>query len=179
MLDNSQLLNSSFKFQHFEIKNYLEMTTSEKLMVLDWRNNDKVRVWSYHPDIITQQQHNVFINSLEHRMKTGYWLVKEQEHNIGVFNLSRCDFEKKQAFLGTDVAPQLIGKGYGRKLMQCIEYVGFKQLGMMTLKLEVLSNNENAMALYSKCGYTRSHDSTGYITIGDTMLKIIKMQKQV
>lgn len=174
---NSAPLHSSYQFNDYQLINYIELSASDVQMVLDWRNDSKVRVWSYNPELISRQDHKKFIHNLLSRLDIGYWLIKKGDQFIGVFNLSRCNFVEKQAYLGTDVAPDLIGKGYGRMVMDCIEYIALTVLGFNTLKLEVLENNINAISLYEKCAYKPTKHAQSTVQINDRIRKIITMQK--
>lgn len=159
---------NSYQFQTFQLINYLHLNNTEINKILKWRNSDDIRVHSYNQQILTKSVHLTFLNSLQSDNQRGYWLIKSPNQYIGVFNLKLSDSFNKTVVAGTDAAPELIGKGFGRRIISCIEYVAVEKLQMNTLYLEVLESNHRAIRLYEKCQFMvqrviKKHDENVFV----------------
>lgn len=62
-----------------------------------------------------------------------------------------------------NVHPKARGQGLGVRLMEAC-HAELRKLGMTRCVLEVNVENEAAMRLYEKCGYTRTQRLVGYYT---------------
>lgn len=171
---NINLLKESYTLENLEIISYSKLSSNEIKMILEWRNDENIRIWSFNQNIISLDDHLKFLNNLKNDYSKGYWLIK---HNttayIGVFNLSQFNLENKTATLGNDLNPKLLGKGFGQNIMRCIEYIGFEKLQLSQLDLEVLNTNIRAIKFYKKMNFIETKK-----IINDQNIKLICMSKQ-
>lgn len=146
-----QILKKNIKIKNFILKNFINLSSQEKKMVLNWRNNENVRKNCFSDRIITYKEHENFIRNLKKDKKNFYFLVVKGKEYIGVISLNKVDFYNKNAYLGIYTNPNL--KGVGKYLMECLKEISFKKLNLHTLKLEVLETNKKAIEFYKKNGF--------------------------
>ena len=72
------------------------------------------------------------------------------------------------------VAPAMQGKGYGRTLLQHFLQEG-RSRGATEAFLEVRSTNQSAIALYEKCGFSKTGIRKNYYVHGDNKADAVLM----
>jgi len=70
-----------------KFKNFINLTEEEKLLVLEWRNSDRVRLKMTNQNIIPLENHLKFIESLKTRTDCKYWLFMIDDVPIGVYDI--------------------------------------------------------------------------------------------
>lgn len=111
----------------YKFKNFVMLSLEEKLMILKWRNHDKVRKVMVNKEIIKESDHLNFIESLKQRIDCYYWLVKDREDNyIGVLDIIHVDEDKDVGELGFYLNPLEVGKGF-EFVIEC-EYFVFNTI---------------------------------------------------
>lgn len=143
------------------LKNFVNLDDKEKEIVRSWRNTDSVRIWSLSDHIISIDEHYNFIEKLKEDKHNFYWLVKKKDEYIGVIDLTRVDFNNKNAYLGIYSNPYL--KGVGSLLMECLKEVAFNIANLHSLKLEVIEDNEKALNFYKKSGFKKEGELKEFI----------------
>lgn len=131
-----------------ELKNFTELTTDEKAMVLTWRNNEDIRSYMYTNQIISPESHENFISSLKTRKDKQYFVVYKNSAPIGVIDL--IDITGTTASLGLYGNPFSDRKGIGRIILRALIRYAYETLQLSTLRLECLEDNEKAKILYQK-----------------------------
>lgn len=145
---NKMNLQLDFNFGKYKLRNFINLTSEEKEMVRNWRNDKRIRRYMYQANIISKIEHINFVEKLKNETKDFYWLVNDNENYIGVIYLNKVDFIHKHAYLGIYANPKL--KGVGSILMDCLKKLAFKIAKLHTLKLEVIETNERAIKFYKK-----------------------------
>lgn len=146
-------LKENFKIDDIELINFVNLNEDEKNIVLGMRNHKTVRRWMYNSRIISPQEHYRFIKSLKKDSKNFYFLVKRQNKPIGVVYLTRVDFMNGNGYLGLYANPLSREKKIGTVLGSILLKLVFDIVGLHTLKLEVIEDNERAIHLYKKLGF--------------------------
>lgn len=72
---------------------------------------------------------------------------------IALVRMDEYDVVNRSIRIGTDVAPELRGQGYGTRIFQAMESYAFDFLGVHRVWLLVLETNAQARALYAKRGF--------------------------
>ncbi|GAV22548.1 UDP-4-amino-4,6-dideoxy-N-acetyl-beta-L-altrosamine N-acetyltransferase [Carboxydothermus pertinax] len=135
-------------------KSFLELTLEEKKLVLNWRNSDTLRKNMINDHIISFEEHLRWLEKLRERNDLKYWLVYLDDKPIGVLNLQKIDYEKKQAEWGIYIGPEeMRGKGYGKLLLFALLKHYFDEMKFKTLITKVLEDNKIAINLYNKFGF--------------------------
>ncbi len=163
MLSINQNINSikqkgqkNFSIDNLYAINFCNMTNKEIQNILKYRNHPFIRNKMYSDNIIDEKTHYNFIESLKNNEYSKYFLVQENNCDIGVINLIRINIKHKQAYLGIYKNPFLDNdkhKSYGHLLMKMIKYIAFKHYNLNMLYLEVISINEIAIKFYEKEGF--------------------------
>lgn len=139
-----------------ELINFVDLTLKEKLMILNWRNNDNVKNWMYSSDPISIENHIRFIDGLFFSKIRKYMVVKKDNSYVGVIYFTEIDFVEKSIYFGLYANPFKKIPGVGTVLVEeCLKYV-FGLLKFKKIKLEVFSNNIQAVRLYNKFNFKKT-----------------------
>ncbi len=132
----------------FSLKNFTELGDAEKEIVLSWRNNQNIRKWMFHQELIFLKQHRAFIDALQNKKDTLYFLLYENKDALGVIDFTDIDLQTGSAEIGLYANPSL--HGVGKKMMQNIIRYGFGHLKLKRLYAAAFKNNTKAIALYNR-----------------------------
>ena len=80
-------LNREYNIGEFKFINYVFLTHTQKIEILKWRNQDVVREKMYNTDVITEESHLSFIESLKNKDDRSYWYVTKNGEYIGSYNI--------------------------------------------------------------------------------------------
>ena len=139
------------------LTNFIDLSDTNKLMVLDWRNNENVRKWMYSFDPISEEEHFIFIDTLKNNKTKLYYLVSYEKEYIGVIYFTDIDNTRETAEFGIYSNPNL--KGTGKILMDSIFEYGFNVLNLHKIVAEVFANNQRAINLYHQCNFKKIVES--------------------
>lgn len=143
--------NEIYESNGYQFKNFIVLTLEEKLMILEWRNNDKVRRVMVNKDIIQEDAHLRFIDGLKERTDCYYWLVIDREGNkIGVLDLIHVDEKQDIGELGFYLNPSEIGKGF-EFVIEC-EYFIFNTIKLGNNLVTVDVENKDVLMLNTYLG---------------------------
>ncbi len=134
-----------------ELKNFIDLTTDERTMVLTWRNDLHVRSFMYTNEPISADSHENFINSLRQSNDKRYFVVYKNGAPIGVIDL--VDITDTTASLGLYANPFSDRKGIGRIILRALIRYAYETLALRILKIECFEDNEKAQALYQKFNF--------------------------
>ena len=131
-----------------ELINFTDLTDEQILMILRWRNDERVAKYMKNKSV-SEQEHRNFISNLKNDETKRYFLVKEDSDYIGVIDF--VDIAADSCEFGIYANPEL--KGKGKILMQTIAEYAAKTLKVGELKSCAYNENEKAIALYRKFGF--------------------------
>ena len=131
-----------------ELINFISLNDEQKLMVLKWRNDERIAKFMKNK-IIGIEDHFAFLERLTSIQDKLYFLVKDEGEFIGV--VSFVDITKESCEFGVYKNPEL--KGVGKKLLDLIKDYAFFTLKVGSLKAKAYNNNEKALALYENFGF--------------------------
>lgn len=129
-----------------ELINFTDLTDEQILMILRWRNDERIAKFMKNKSV-SEQEHRKFISNLKNDETKRYFLVKEDSDYIGVIDF--VGIEADACEFGIYANPELKGK----ILMQTIAEYAAKTLKVGELKSCVYNENEKAIALYRKFGF--------------------------
>ena len=130
--------------------------------ILRVRNDKRVRFWMDSQQEITPEDHFKFCRSLQYRDDVLYCAVEADEVLLGVIYLTGIDLDSGVAELGLYRNPNIDGRNIGALLMAGLEDTS-RRIGVKTLFLRVRLNNERAIALYQRLGYTTTDWNDTYL----------------
>ena len=134
-----------------KLVNFIDLSISDKKLILKWRNDPNVCKWMFSKNEITLHQHMEYIEFLNAKSDRAYFLVSKGEESIGVVGFTSIDTLHKTAKLGIYANPQL--RGVGDLLMKAILNYGFGELELKRVISEVYTENKAAVKLYGRCGF--------------------------
>ncbi len=156
----------NFSFHTYRAIDFCNLSSSEAMRVLTYRNHPFVRERMYGNNTISTQTHYNFLQSLHNDEHSRYFLVQDsiamqttsdtQTYDIGVISFSRINLKHRHAYLGIYKNPLLKptkGKRYGHYLMQMIQHIAFCHYNLYMLYLEVVATNTSAIRFYEKEGF--------------------------
>ncbi|HNT53767.1 MAG TPA: GNAT family N-acetyltransferase [Anaerolineaceae bacterium] len=137
----------------------LRLLTAEDLeMTLNWRNQDHIRKWFFHSDIIEIGPHRRWFEQYQERDDDFVFVIESVADNylpVGQIALYHIDWAARRAEYGRIMIadPAARGKGLGRAATRAILKIGFEYFHLQEIYLEVLENNQSARAVYADCGF--------------------------
>jgi len=169
-------LKQNFDLGEAALKNFINLTSDEKEMVRQWRNDPEVKKWMYSDHIISQAEHNDFIESLKSNNSKYFWLVRNKDNDdLGVISFLRVDFESKGAYFGIYGNPESKVPGLGRLFDRLAKKLAFDILNFKILKLEVIEDNKGVINLHKKMGFVEEGLLKEYVSKNDVLKNVVVM----
>ena len=140
---------------------------SDLPMTLAWRNQDHIRKWFIHSDVITQEQHRNWFARYRECDNDLLFIIEEVRtlHKpIGQTSLYHLDWEKGKGEYGRLLIGEraALHKGLAKQATTLLLNYAFAKLRMKEIELIVVNNNIAAIALYQSCGFKEVEDSKGF-----------------
>lgn len=156
--------NTVYESHGYRFKNFINLSLDEKLLILEWRNSDKVRSVMVNQDIITESSHLQFIEQLKYRNDCYYWLVVDENNDkVGVVDIIHVKEDEDVGELGFYINPFLFG--FGLKFVVECEYFIYNIIKMGNNLSTVNVNNKDVLMLNTFLGRTYE----GVKQMGDTL----------
>lgn len=126
------------------LKNFIECDDKLVYEIICWRNHNNIRLNSLNRNIITIEEHREFIASLEHDKSRLYFVVENNNVNIGV--ISFTNINKESAYIGYYKNPYLNINGIGQILINTAkkyakECLVLKELFMVSYVDNIISQH--------------------------------------
>jgi len=93
--------------------NFTLLSSEELLEILVWRNHPNVRKHLNTTNVISEEEHLIFCESLKNTSEKYYWMVKKGDRPIGVLNIIHVNYEDETCESGFYLMPDLVGSGEG------------------------------------------------------------------
>lgn len=135
---------------NLQLINFVELSLDEKKMILEWRNHPDVKKWMYNQEDIKLDDHLSFIESLKQRDNKLYFLVKQNNENIGVIDFTQI-IKNESVHMGLYVNPSVFAKG--KILINAIINYSFNILKVKKIISEVFVENKRAHEVYIKFNF--------------------------
>lgn len=123
-----------------------------------WRNRDDIRMCFVSRDIISEEQQlNWYKAYLKKPDDYVFQIIENSTQKVigmcSLYNISHKDMSAEfgRLMIGSSDAR---GKGYGSEAVRLALDIGFQQLKLTEIHLEVLRNNSAALNTYLKCGFS-------------------------
>jgi diamine N-acetyltransferase len=133
---------------------------------LGWRNQDHIRRWFFHSDVITLEQHRIWFERYLRQDDDYVFIVQEIDNvlrPVGQAALYHIDWLAQRAEFGRLMIgePDARGKGLARAATELLVGMALGDLGLQEVHLEVFADNVPALAIYTACGFqiTDKHDN--------------------
>lgn len=111
-----------------------------------------------HPFPVSDRQDKMWIDNIlcDNSNKSVYLAVEDRDSNhfAGYVTLKDINWINRNCNFGIIILPQFQNKGYGKEATILAVDYAFLQLNLLKVQLEVIANNEKAISLYKKIGFT-------------------------
>ena len=135
---------------------------------LAWRNQDHIRKWFFHSDVITPQQHRRWFDAYQERDDDFVFVIEETadlRRPVGQVALYNIDWAAGTAEFGRlmigDAEAQ--GRGLARLATARLVDEALGTWGLASVYLEVLAENEPALAVYRATGFAVTGSEAGVV----------------
>ena len=134
----------------YDIINYVDCTHEQNLEILNLRNQDEVRKWMVNPEIISEDNHFKFVESLKRNPNRLYFAIYRDGLLVGTYNLTK---EKEGVWeRGIIANPIFQGKGETAKWERQI-LASLPIHGINAVTAKVKQNNPRSIRYHEKLGY--------------------------
>jgi len=123
-----------------------------------WRNQDSIRSWFVHSDVISPEQQAEWWNAYKDRDDDFVFIIEEigeQRAPVGAVSIYHVDPGGRRAEYGRLMIgeAQARGKGLGRDATRLAFRFAFDVLELKEVYLEVFEDNAPAIRIYEQCGF--------------------------
>jgi len=133
--------------------NYTNLTDQQRKMVLDWRNDPKVRRFMLGRQVISPEEHKSFIESLGKRTDRFYWVLKSNDEFMGSVNIFNVSFGDKRCSWGQFANPAAIATGVGLVLEYFMVRLVMDVMNFHCLRCETFENNASVLKVHEFFGF--------------------------
>jgi RimJ/RimL family protein N-acetyltransferase len=132
-------------------------------LTLNWRNQEHIRSWFFHSDLITPEQHRAWFDQYRDRDDDFVFIIEETEvlrRPIGQVSLYNIDWANRRAEFGRLMIGdgEAQGKGVAKRATRLLLEAAFGRFGLNEIYLEVIKNNASAVAIYRQTGFQLSDE---------------------
>lgn len=122
-------------------------------MVFDWRNQDRVRLMMFSPDMIAWEDHLRWFERSLHTHPAPVWIFEWQGRPMGVVQLSHWDPGQGSCHWGYYIGDPEAPKGAGTLMgVAALTHI-FEKQGIRKLMAEVLDDNERSRNYLLNLGF--------------------------
>ncbi len=139
--------------------------------ILGWRNQEAIRMQMINTEIIPDDIHLTFCESLKGREDVIYWLVERKGKRCGVVYLINKSIRFTDAEWGFYLAPAFLGTGIGLEIAyECIKLF-FEEIGVQSLHGYIRETNYENLRMQQAIGFkTLGIVEKDGVTLIDTVL---------
>lgn len=153
------------------------LTVADLPMTLAWRNQDAIRKWFFHSEIISPEQHRAWFESYQEKDNDFVFVIEEKrvlQRAVGQVSLYNIDWEKKRAEFGRLMIGDSEARGLGlaQEATRILIEFAERELGLREIYLEVYADNLPAIAVYRACDFSIAKTQGGvlYMVCGSDAL---------
>lgn len=136
-------------------------------LTLIWRNQDHIRTWFLHTDVILKENHYAWFERYKELDNDFVFVIlaKDLENAPPVGQISLYDINWKlgKAEFGRLMIGELLakGKGYAKEATRLLVEQGFSAMGLKEIYLEVKLDNQSAISVYRSVGFVETARKDG------------------
>lgn len=134
---------------------------------LVWRNQDNIRIWFFNSEVLTRESHLRWYKKYCTLDNDFVFIIEFDHEPVGQVALYNIDWKSKDAEYGR----LMIGESWarGKKISNIatnlLLHIGFVDLGLEKIHLEVKKTNITAKKIYSSCGFILVQDKNDILTM--------------
>jgi diamine N-acetyltransferase len=151
-------------------------------LTLFWRNQEHIRRWFFHSDVVTPEQHLAWFKQYNPGDDDFTFIIEQATSQgycpVGQIALYHIDWETLRGEYGRVMIGEtdLAGKGLARAATEAILEIGFETLGLQEIFLEVIPTNERAIRLYQTVGFQTTQMGHSSIEMNITIRRWIELK---
>ncbi len=144
----------------YDIINYIDCTHEQNMDILNLRNLDNVRKWMVNPEVIPQENHFRFVESLKTNPNRLYFAIYKEGLLVGTYNLTK---EEEGVWeRGIIAHPSTQGTGQTEEWERQI-LADLPSHGIHALTAKVKQNNPRSIHYHEKIGFQEQSRDDEYI----------------
>ena len=144
----------------YEVVNYVNCSPDQQHAILELRNRDDVRVWMVNSEIIPEESHFKFVESLKNNANRLYFAIFKNGILFGTYNLTNEGNGVWER--GIIANPLTQGKGETEKWERQI-LNNLSQYNISTISAKVKQDNIRSVRYHEKLGYKEVSRDNEYI----------------
>ena len=121
--------------------------------IFQWRNHPKVREHFFDVREITYSEHSKWFEESLQRNDRIILIAYDGPHAVGVIRFDVVKTEPKEAEIDIYVAPELLGQGFGKKILAEAENWNKKNLQVKSLIARVKEENQASVKMFKWSGF--------------------------
>jgi RimJ/RimL family protein N-acetyltransferase len=146
------------------------------ILTLKWRNQDHIRRWFFHSDLISYEQHKSWFQKYRKKDNDFVFIIEQATQNnrpVGQVALYNIDWTTGQGEFGRLMIGEKDAAGIGLAFAatQAALLIAQKYLNLRELYLEVYQDNHRAIKIYQSAGFTIK------LNYSDILKMIIKLER--
>lgn len=159
-------IDKNIEYHHGNLTfvNYTQLSESDLLTILVFRNHFKVRQMTHNNLEISVEEHFEFIEKLKVENTDFYFAIKKNNKIIGSVSLTKCDFVKKYILAGVFLDPNLIGSGLGVELEFESIRLAFVTFEIETAGCDIFEENNLSHTIISEFNFKKIATNPFYST---------------
>ena len=145
-------------------------------LVLTWRNAPEIASYMYGDRVITTDEHTRWFASLPGDLTKQYWMICQDETDVGVAYVYDIDSHNSRASWGFYIAVKTArGHGTGYFVEVMVLAFAFDYLNLNKLCCEIFSKNKAVWSMHEKCGFQNEGIFQDHIFKDDVFHDVIVM----
>lgn len=144
----------------YDIINYVDCTPEQQREILALRNRDDVRKWMVNTEIILEESHFKFVESLKGNLNRLYFAIYKEGRLMGTYNLTN---EGNGVWdRGIIANPDMQGTGQTEKWERQI-LGNLSQYAIQAVSAKVKPDNKRSISYHEKIGFKEQNRDKDYI----------------
>ena len=145
--------------ERYEVINYVDCTKEQNLDILALRNRDDVRSWMVNPEVIPEENHFKFVESLRGNPNRLYYAIYKNDVLVGTYNLTNeGDGVWERGIIAN---PSTQGTGHTEKWERQI--LGSLPHEIKAVSAKVKQDNVRSIKYHEKLGYKEQSKDSEFI----------------
>lgn len=144
----------------YDIVNYVDCTHEQQIEILNLRNLDDVRMWMVNPNVIPEENHFRFIESLKGNPDRLYFAIFRNGILVGTYNLTKEEDGVWERGIVANPRTKRMGETSRWERMILTK---LPNLGIKALTAKVKLDNPRSIRYHEKLGYKEQSRDSEYV----------------
>ena len=143
----------------YEVINYVDCTKEQTLDILALRNRDDVRSWMVNPEVIPEENHFKFVESLKGNPNRLYYAIYKNGQLVGTYNLTN----ESEGVWGRGIIANPYTQGTGQTEKWERQILSSLPSEIKAVSAKVKQDNVRSIKYHEKLGYKEQRRDNEYI----------------